>query len=110
MVQYVMHLDNDYSCHQFKAPTAMVAQGDQSVVGSELTAVSGEWAAGDMSYSYQWSRDGVAIPGATSNSYVPADGDVGTMVTVTITGFGAGYSAASKISSPVAVLPALMPE
>ena len=110
MVQYVMHLDNDYSCRRFDAAIATTSPGDQSVVGSELTALSGEWGPGDVSYSYQWSRDGSAIPGATSNTYVTTTLDAGTQVTVTITGFESGYSAASKTSNGVAVLPALMPE
>jgi hypothetical protein len=110
MVQYVMHLDNDYSCRQFTTAVARISPTGQSVVGNELTGVSGEWASGDVSYSYQWNRDGVAIPGATSNSYVPADADAGTMVTVTITGLRSGYSAASKTSSGVAILAALIPE
>jgi hypothetical protein len=110
MVQYVMHLDNDYSCRQFTTAVARISPTGQSVVGNVLTGVSGEWASGDVSYSYQWNRDGVAIPGATSNSYVPADADAGTMVTVTITGLRSGYSAASKTSSGVAILAALIPE
>lgn len=110
MVQYVMHLDNDYSCRQFTTVAATVAPADQSVVGSKLLAVSGEWATGEVAYSYQWNRDGVAIPGATARSYVPTTTDAGTQVTVTITGLASGYSAASKTSSGVAVLAALMPE
>ena len=110
MVQYVMHLDNDYSCSQFRSATATIAPAGQSVVGNELTGVSGEWATGDVSYSYQWNRGEVAIPGATSNSYVPTAADAGTLLTVTITGLRSGYSAASKTSNSVAILAALMPE
>jgi hypothetical protein len=105
MIQYVMNLDNDRSCRRFEVATATISPGDQSVVGSQLTGLSGNWGPGDVSYSYQWNRDGSAIPGATSNTYVPTAPDVGTMVTVTITGLESGYSAASKTSSGVAVLP-----
>ena len=110
MVQYVMHLDNDYSCRQFTRPSATISLGDQSVVGGALTGVSGNWGPGDVSYSYQWNRDGTAIAGATSNTYVSTALDAGTRITVTITGLESGYSAASKTSNAVAVLAALMPE
>ena len=110
MVQYVMHLDNDYSCGQFTSAKATISPAGQSVVGNQLTGVSGRWGPTDVSYSYQWNRDGAAIPGATSSTYVTGTLDVGTQVTVTITGLESGYSAASKTSNAVAVLAALMPE
>jgi hypothetical protein len=104
MIQYVMHLDNDYSCRRFEVATATISLRGQSVVGSQLTGVSGKWGPGDVSYSYQWNHDGSAIPGATSKTYVPTALDMGTIVTVTIAGLESGYSAASKTSSGVAVL------
>jgi hypothetical protein len=110
MVQYVMHLDNDYSCRQFHVTNATIVPGDQSVVGSALSAVSGKWGPGVVSYSYQWNRAGLPIPGATSRTYVTTALDAGTQLTVTITGLESGYSAASKTSSAVAILPALVPE
>jgi hypothetical protein len=109
MVQYVMHLDNDYSCRRFEATTATISPADQSVVGSQLTAVSGKWGP-DVAYSYQWNRDGGAIPGATSSTYLPTPLDAGTQITVTITGLERGFSAASKTSGGVAILADLMPE
>lgn len=53
-------------------------------VGETLTASTGTWA-GRPSYSYQWNADDVAIDGAASGTYVPVEGDVGAVITVTVT-------------------------
>jgi hypothetical protein len=110
MVQYVSVLDADYSCHQFRTTTAAVSPGDESVVGSELTSVGGSWSPGEVSYSYQWNRDGVAIPGATSSGYLLSAADAGTYVSVTVTGREIGFTTVSETSSGVSVLAALQPE
>jgi hypothetical protein len=103
MVQYVMHLDNDYSCQRFGATTAAISPAVGAVAGSELTAVSGTWALGGVSYSYQWNRSGSPIAGATSINYRPTELERGTQLTVTITGLKSGYSAATNTSSAVCV-------
>ena len=110
MVQYVMHLDNDYSCRRFDVASATISPASQSVVGSALTAVSGSWGPSGVSFSYQWSRNGSAIPGATSKTYATTAPDAGTTLTVTITGLEAGYSAASATSNAVSVLAAPTPD
>jgi hypothetical protein len=105
MVQYVMHFDNDYSCRRFAASTATISsESTMTLAGDEVTAHSGTWGPGPVSYSYQWNRDGSAIPSATSESYLLTEQDSGTAITVTITGLERGYSAASQTSEPVAVL------
>lgn len=67
--------------------------------GDTLTADIGDWltAAGALTFTCQWMRDGVDIPGATNDSYdlVPADlgtdislalhGDDGTAITTVVT-------------------------
>jgi hypothetical protein len=106
MVQYVMHLDNDFSCHRFAMTTATISPAGQAVAGTALTAVSGQWGPSDVSYSYQWNRNGSPIPGATSQGYVSTAQDAGSTVTVTIVGLASGYSAASKTSNELAVLAA----
>jgi hypothetical protein len=56
------------------------------VVGQTLTATTGVWAgAQPISYSYQWYRNGVAIPGETSNSYILAPVDADAIITVKVT-------------------------
>ena len=104
MVQYVSRLDNDYSCRTFGGADAAIQPSTPTVVGSALTAVAGAWTPDGGAYSYQWNRDGVAIPGANSNAYTTTPPDIGTNVTVAITGMKIGYSTATRSSAAVSVL------
>lgn len=54
-------------------------------VGIQLTASSGTWTGGSLSYGYQWKKAGVDIGGATSNTYTPVSGDFNASITVTVT-------------------------
>ena len=109
MVQYVMHLDNDYACRRFEETFATISPANQATVGSELTGVSGEWSATGVTYLYQWNRDGLPIAGEISDTYIPTALDAGSEVSVTITGLKLGYSTASDTSPPVTVLAGLTP-
>src|SRR5664280_3583586 len=53
-----------------------------------------------VTLSYEWRRDGTAIPGATTTTYVPVSGDVGHVLTVFVTGELAGYVSATALSDP----------
>jgi hypothetical protein len=54
-------------------------------VDSAVTALPGVWTEG-TAFAYQWSVDGVAVPGATEATYVPTASEVGKSLTVTVTG------------------------
>jgi hypothetical protein len=110
MVQYVTRFDDDYSCARFPVTTAAISPASPLLVGRDLTGVSGNWGATDVSYSYQWNRNGSAIAGATSKSYTPTALDAGCIITVTISGSAPGYSSASQTSDGVAVLSIPTPE
>lgn len=71
-------------------------------VGSVLTAGNGVWnSGGTFTYTYQWTRDGVNIGGATSSTYVTQPADVGHAIgcTVTATGLQATNEVAAQASS-----------
>lgn len=73
-------------------------------VGATLTAQSGTWGPGTVQLSFQWFRNGTAIPGATGTSYRVASGDVARRLTVAVTGTKTGYTSAVRSSATVKVL------
>ncbi|GAA2225081.1 hypothetical protein GCM10009851_05900 [Herbiconiux moechotypicola] len=95
-------------------PTAAIAKGTltiatptvtgQALTGSTLTASPGTWGPAPVSFTYAWYRGTAAIPGATAKSYTPTAADVGSTLSVRITGAKTGYSSATKISAATAVV------
>ena len=87
------------------APLPPVTPGTPSidgdpVAGEVLTAVPGTWSPGDVAFAFQWSADGEPVAGATGATFVPGDAEVGTTVTVEVTGSKDGYAPASATSVP----------
>jgi len=74
-----------------------------ALVGQTLTASNGTWSNTPTGYTYQWNRGGVAISGATSNTYLLDAADGGQTITVTVTAANAFGSAAS--TSPGTAIP-----
>jgi hypothetical protein len=66
--------------------------------GSTLTAHPGSWGPGDVALDYSWSRNGRSITGATSSTYTLTTADVGTSITVTVTGSEPGFTTESRTS------------
>lgn len=64
---------------------------------------------GGAKYSYQWLRDGKAIKGATKNTYVPAAGDLGRKLGVSVTLSAPGYSNRTHTVSIAKLAPAKLP-
>jgi hypothetical protein len=71
-------------------------------VGRTLTARTGSWAPGGVSYGYQWLRDGKTISGATRESYKLPRQAKGHRISVRITVTRVGYAAASADSKRTA--------
>jgi len=68
-------------------------------VSSVLSSTSGTWSTGATSYSFQWFVADVAVPGATSASYLVRPTDADRVITVRVTASGTGYAAAAATSS-----------
>ncbi len=76
------------------ARTEPTATGD-SVVGAKLTAVVPDYqgfAKKDLTFSYQWLRDGVAIKGATKSTYTITAADLGKELRIRVTAKKSGYT------------------
>ena len=95
------------------SPSPTVAAGDlasaptPTVVGTptvdrELRADPGAWDAG-TAFDYRWTRDGVAIPGASDATYRASAADLGRTIAVVVTGSKVGYSSLSRASAGAVV-------
>jgi hypothetical protein len=73
-----------------------------SQAGNTLTAAAGSWDSG-VSLSYQWLRNGVAILGATSETYTLGLSDVGQSLSVRIAATKIGFHSVTRTSSSVNV-------
>jgi hypothetical protein len=71
-------------------------------LGSTLTVSTGSWSNSPTSYSYAWRRNGTAISGATSSTYVIFTADQGTTITCVVTAMNASGQA-SVVSGGVGI-------
>lgn len=73
-------------------------------VGQTLSTTQGEWSGSvPMAFSYQWLRDGVAIPGANFDTYLLVGDDEGADIScaVTATNDAASVTATSAEVGPI---------
>jgi hypothetical protein len=81
----------------FNAARTPVVSGT-AAVGATLTVAVGNWSP-VPTFSYQWLRDGVAIPGATASTYVLTEADDGHTLSIQVTGTAPGRVTAVKTSA-----------
>ncbi|RFA16276.1 hypothetical protein B7R21_02540 [Subtercola boreus] len=88
------------------APTPIVS--GSAIYLQTLTASPGSWGPAPVALSYQWKRDGVPIGGATTSTYTLASADVGTKVSVAVTGTKASYATATVESAQTTAVAGLV--
>ena len=80
--------------------TALPIISGVTTLGQELEVSDGSWTGDTEPFAYQWLRDGVIIAGASSNTYVLEEDDVGTMIGAIVYGenlFGIVEAAADEV-------------
>lgn len=87
------------------ANTVLPAISGVAQVGQVLTAWPGAWT-NSPAFGFQWSADGSPISGATGPTYTPVSGDVGDVITVTVTGTNSAGSASATSVGTAAVISA----
>ena len=75
------------------------AQNQVLTVTHTLTDLDGMVGGSASPITYQWKRDGVAVPGATGSTYALSQADVGTSMTVTASYMDSHGNAESKTSA-----------
>lgn len=83
-----------------------VISGSQ-IAGNQLTTSTGAWA-GNPTFTYQWYKNGVAISGATTNTYTTVSGDTGSSISVRVTATnvsGSAYASSADLSILSATAP-----
>ncbi len=76
-----------------------------AIVGQTLQGSNGTWLNGPTSFTYQWYRDGVLIPGAITASYTAVLADLDHALTIAVTASNSAGSATAT-SLPTALVQA----
>lgn len=99
----------NYPFNQIPLPqnSVLPSISGSQIAGNTLTATSGSWS-GNPTYTYQWYKNGVAISGATSTTYITSTGDTGSSISVRVTATNVSGSAIAS-SSDVSILSATAP-
>lgn len=70
-----------------------------AAVGKTLTAVTGAWTPSNVTFTYQWKRNGTNISGATGSTYSPVAADVASFLSVTVVASATNYTSTTVNSA-----------
>lgn len=72
-------------------------------LGETLTGATGSWAPSGVTLSLQWMRNGVPIPAATKPAYRVIAADLGTSLSLSVTGSKTGFTSVTRASAAKSV-------
>ena len=87
------------------SPTPLVV--GSGVVGTLLSVNPGTWDSG-VELSYQWLKSGVPVPHANTLVYLIAPTDLGSRISVSVSGLRSGFASVDRVSAAVSVTEATM--
>ena len=87
------------------SPTPLIVGSGE--VGTSLTVNPGTWDSG-VQLSYQWLKSGVPVPNANSSEYLVAPSDLGSRISVSVSGVKSGFASVDRVSAAVSVTEAAM--
>jgi hypothetical protein len=87
-----------YSVYGVPVNTTSPAITGTPTAGQTLTCSTGAWTNNPTSYSYAWQRNGTAIPGASTTTYVVTSADQGQTLSCTVQATNAAGQSAPALS------------
>jgi hypothetical protein len=85
------------------APIVNPTMTGTGAVGTTLTVSPGSWNVAGTTYTYQWFRDQIPIPGVTGTTYTPTGDELSSEITVAVTAHVAGYYSATATANSIQV-------
>lgn len=92
-------VDKGQTVGRVTAGTPAIKSTATMMVGDQVTAAPGTWGPAPVKLGVKWLRDGVAIPGATTWTYILTAADVGKRLRVEVTGVKPAYTSTRVQSS-----------
>ncbi len=94
------------------SPSITTTSGITGRIGCVYSISTGSWNTDDAylptSYSYQWTRSGTNIPGATTNSYTTVAADAEAIIACRVTATNGRGSTPITVSTAITMLPQLL--
>jgi hypothetical protein len=75
-----------------------------AIVGETLTSTEGTWVGDSITYTYQWNRAGIELPGATDDAYIVTASDIGYVLSCSVSADNSGGGVVSTTAETDSVV------